>query len=122
MKKEIMALIHGNGGNYALNNICYLSYSPKPDLIGFSESLAVYFYPVNDVDYGYSCVPIASRDYDGIMREVSAAIQSHLSEVANKLCRDLNAGYNSAHRPAPIYFSIFGSGSSGPESTKEDIK
>lgn len=108
MKKEIMALIHGNGGNYALNNICYLSYTPKPDLIGFSgDSLAIYFYPVNGVDYGYSSVGVTSRDYDGIMREVADATRDYLSRVADKLRRDLDAGYNSAHSPAPVYFSIF---------------
>lgn len=96
IKKEIQKMLDSEkGGSYLINPYCRLKYSKTdykddPVLIPQLE-LEINFltgFRVHDTT-------IKSRDYDGILAECQQLIERYFSELSDKLCSDLRAGYNS---------------------------
>lgn len=94
MKKEIIALVKSEEGTYRMNNISFLKRWTKSGLDEDVDMLELNFDNINHVNYGYSTVEIKSRDYEGIINECIAATEDYLSKVAERLAKDLRAGYN----------------------------
>ena len=92
MKKEIMALVNGNGGEYRINNIATLRRWTKVDDKQV-DMLEIAFDCINNVNFGHDTVRINSRDYDGIIADCTRAINDHLNIVSNELQKNMMNGY-----------------------------
>ena len=91
-----MELIKREKGVYRLNNICYLNRWTKTDFKGDKmDFLALCFDNINGVCFD-SWTFIQARDYEGIIAECQKAIDEYLIKVANRLTKDLQAGYRNA--------------------------
>ena len=95
MKKDINELVKRAVGRYRLNNLCYLDRWTKDALGDYVDGLKLCFDDVNGVNFG-SCIDIKARDYEGIITECEAAINEFLKEVAERVTKDLKAGYRNA--------------------------
>ena len=77
IKKEIMKMLSSEkGGSYWINPYLELE-------INFLTGFGIYD------------TTIKSRDYAGILVECQQLIERYFSELSDKLCSDLRAGYNS---------------------------
>ena len=96
MKKEIKKMLNSEGGNYKINNFCYLKYRTKDwkdDKLS-EPRLELDFYALNgETGHGILNAEIKSRDYDGIMLEASELIKEYFEEVAYKLCQEIKGGH-----------------------------
>ena len=96
MKKEIKKMLNSEGGNYKINNFCYLKYRTKDwkdDKLS-EPQLELDFYALNgEKGHGILNAEIKSRDYDGIMLEVSELIKEYFEEVVFKLCQGIKGGH-----------------------------
>lgn len=97
MKKEIKKMLQSEtGGNYKINNFCYLKYRTKDwkdDKLN-EPRLELDFYALNgETGHGILNAEIKSRDYDGIMLEVSELIKEYFEEVAYSLCQEIKGGH-----------------------------
>ena len=96
IKKEIMKMLRSEtGGSYWINPYCRLNYRKtdyKDDpIIQPQLELEINFL----TGFGIYDTTIKSRDYDGILAECQQLIERYFSELSDKLCSDLRAGYNS---------------------------
>lgn len=96
MKKEIKKLLASEGGNYKINNFCYLKYRTtdwKGDKLN-EPWLELDFYELNgETGHGILNTEVKSRDYDEIMFEVSELIKEYFEEVAFRLCQEIKGGH-----------------------------
>lgn len=93
MKKEIMNLIASPEGEYRINPVCKLrrwTSIPGNDKL---DKLTLDFDRIADMGRFVSIVEIESRDYDGIIAEITAAITAHFTEIAEWLNKCLVNGY-----------------------------
>lgn len=95
MKKDIMALLQAAEGTYRLNNIAYLKRWTKGGLGDDTDGLTLCFDNLNGVCFS-SWVFIKARDYEGIIAESEKAINEYLAAVAERLTKELKAGYRNA--------------------------
>ena len=93
MKKEILNLIESNEGEFVLNNISYLRRWKKSAIGESVDKLVVEFENINNVNFGMASREIVSRDYNGIINEITIATKEYLQEVSNRLCSNLKCGY-----------------------------
>ena len=96
MKKEIMKMLNSEGGNYKINNFCYLKYRTtdwKDDKLS-EPRLELSFYALNgETGHGILNAEIKSRNYDGIMLEARELLKEYFDKVAYELCQELKGGH-----------------------------
>ena len=92
-KSEIMNLLKSETGTLRINPICTLRRWTYVDGHGSVDKLAVDFSAVCETGRFMGSVEIKSRDYDGIISEVDAAIRYRMAEVTEYLCKALRNGY-----------------------------
>lgn len=93
MKKEILNLVESDEGEFVLNNISYLRRWKKSAIGESVDKLVVEFENINNVNFGMASREIVSRDYNGIINEITVATKEYLQEVSNRLCSNLKCGY-----------------------------
>ena len=96
MKKEIKKMLNSEkGGGYWINPYCRLNYR-KTDYKDDPVMCPTLELEINFLTgFGIYDTTIKSRDYDGILAECQQLIERYFSELSDKLCSDLRAGYNS---------------------------
>lgn len=92
MKKEIMKLINSSNGQLRINNVCTLRRWTKSAMDEKVDCLQLVFDPINNVEYS-GWTMINSRDYDGIIEEISQATTAFFADVADRLVKNLENGY-----------------------------
>lgn len=96
MKKEIKKMLNSEkGGSYWINPYCRLNYR-KTDYKDDPVMCPTLELEINFLTgFRIYNTTIKSRDYDGILAECQQLIERYFSELSDKLCSELRAGYNS---------------------------
>lgn len=93
MKKDIMRLVASPEGEYRINPVCKLrrwtSIPGNHDI----DKLVLDFDVIAGMGRFDSSVDITSRDYDGIITEITNAIDDHFADIASYLNNCLKNGY-----------------------------
>lgn len=93
MKKDIMHLVASPEGEYRINPVCKLrrwtSIPGNHDI----DKLVLDFDVIADMGRFDRSVDITSRDYDGIITEITNAIDEHFADIASYLNNCLKNGY-----------------------------
>lgn len=96
IKKDIMTALSfaDERVNVRINNITTLCFWKYEGMLSgtWFDNIVVYFDYVGGVRGGWS-KEINSRDYSGIISEVETAIKEYSDMIADKLIKNLEAGY-----------------------------
>lgn len=93
-ESEIVNLINSSEGTLRINPICTLRRWTVDPLYNESvDGLMLDFDAINKIGRFAGTVKIDSRDYDGIVREVEAAINDKMQQVSDYLVNALKNGY-----------------------------
>ena len=93
MKKEIMNLVASKEGEFRINSVCKLHRWTSIPGNNNLDKLALNFDRIADMGRFVHNVEIESRDYDGIIDEITQAIDAHFAEIAEWLKKCLVNGY-----------------------------
>ena len=93
MKKEIMNLINGKEGTVRLGTMLYLHRYTKDCLGNQTDVLKLIFETGAIKDFYVSDVEIKSRDYNGVISEISDGVEKRFSEAGQKIAKDIRNGY-----------------------------
>lgn len=93
MKKQIMNLFSVDEGEFRINPVCKLHKWTYKDGEKETPHLALEFDKIADMGRFTHAVEIVSTDFNGIVNEVSAAIEAHFSEITEWLVKCLKSGY-----------------------------
>lgn len=93
-KSEIVNLINSSEGTLRINPICSLErWTLDPLYNEPVDRLTLEFDAINSMGRFVGIVNIDSRDYDGIVREIEAAIENKMQQVSDYLVNALKNGY-----------------------------
>ena len=91
MKKEIMNIIK-NGGSIKINEAISLDREVGARIAGEEVDKLTARIKVVGIKGWYN-TEIISREYNGIIEELNAAIEKAYAEAASNLCKQMKAGY-----------------------------
>lgn len=97
MKKEIMKLVNSPDGQLRINNVCTLRRWTRDGVGQTVDCLKLTFDTINGVEFS-GWTAINSRDYDGIIDEISQATEAFFASVAETLVKELKNGYSNVSR------------------------